>query len=1267
MTEVLEYAARLSQVIGARPGGTEEEQQASFIIEETFKSNGLETSVEEFNCNPNYELPRIICCIVSIVLAVLAIFLPLMLVPAIIVCAAMAALFVMEVVGISPLNNMAKRGISQNVLAKYIPGEVGLDAESTGSLSPAPDAIDVDASPDEVEAAEAGMRTRTRSRGRDKGARKRKIVVMARYDSGRVCRELNPPIFGALTIIRWVEMVGIALIPVVILLRTLTNAEGGLLVFWNVLIALGAVCAFLPVLGYILHQTAPFTDGANNNASGVAVMMEVARRLVEGSREAASLAEQAGELMAEGEAVDGQPQDSGIVPTMHGEDAARQAGVLPVDTDLVYHEAAEGVDPESVVPGEAERAKRLVAEGVVPASRPAGLVGVAVAGAAGAVATGASGAPGAPGTQVSSAMAPNNASIPAAPAILDRPDEQDPNVPEWFRKGLKAAKANAEASGISAQPHDASIHRSRFADALDAAAVASAHSIEEFEAREADKANAAAAAAGRQASGVDEDRLRQMRDNIMGSNMAAKAEVAAVAAEIAASEAEAAKKAAEEAAQKEQAKAARVAVLTPEDAVNKAGSTLQADVAAAIGAQQAEQAAAAAQAVEEVAEQAAVADRTISYIPVAADIPAEISASDITDVSVVDTVGKSAADILEEASAIASDGDAGGKKPEGSRKKRTIALPSLTGAIEGAKVKHQDAPLADDAERKDGEKREALKSAGRRVRSSLASLPSTDLPPKNAKPEGADAGSEAAGVAVAAESVSATVVASREGSTTSFLATAEKEDAKAALSSLDAPVSAPLPKVSGAPSDSGSGAAVSVSSVGAFAVASSTSQFEPVGDELIANVVEEDIIIHDADDSDYTENITHTGAMAGPGYVEMPKSRASRLRGIFSRKKKRENDSISFSEAVGIDEDFDAREVGAARGGWESFQNESADYDAASASAAPAIDGRASSRRSHVDEYSTNSRSLRRRSEEWEGDAWDDDWNGGAFSTLRDRIAGDDGNPGRSGSSGRSGNQGRSAREGGSRQARSSADRSPRGNRSSRRGPQADAPRTQRRRSLDDVADHGEGEGGSRAIDAGDMLEEREHIRSFRTSSAPLASFGEVAAYASAFSNLSDDASMTGEVDLTQDPQPHGFQTEVWFVALGAELADNAGIKSFMSQHSDDLRGTIFIDLDAMGAGSLSLIDEEGVIRRVKASSRMKRYVTKAGTSLGLHINSTKMIWRESAAYYTNRRGLQTIHVAGMKDGKPAYLGEADDKFENLSEEKLLENTAFVLELLNNI
>lgn len=1238
MSEVLEFTARLSQVIGARPGGTEEEQQASFIIEETFKGDGLETAVEEFNCNPNYELPRIVCCIVSIVLAVLAIFLPMMLIPAIIVGLIMAGLYIMEVVGISPLNNMSKRGISQNVIGKYIPGETGIEASSTGALE-AVDVIDVDATPEE---AESGKRTRSKSKGRQKGARKRKIIILARYDSGKVCRELNPPIFKSLRIIRYIEMGAIALIPVLIFLRLITNAEGGLLIFWNILIAVAAVCVFLPVLSYILHQTAPYTDGANNNASGVAVMMEVARRITKNSREAwlaasseATEEEEAAEDEGNGVKIKVAPgRGDGLVPIIHGEEAARESGMLPVDTDLIYHEAAEGADLTDAVAEQAANAEKLVADGVVPVAQPEGLVGMAVAGGAGMAAE---------ASAVAGVM-----NIPAAPEVLDAQGmrETDPNVPDWFRKGIKAANANKAAAGKS--DDETEIHRSRFSDALDAAAVASANSIQEFEAREAEKARAELATTRRTASGIDEGRLRELQESIMNSNMAAKAEVAAVAAEMAASEAEAAKKAAEEVAEKAEQKLPKVAELTPEEAVSKAGTTLEADVAAAVVAKEAEKAAAQAQAAEEVAEQAAVADRTISYIPVAAEIPAEISASDAGESSVVDSVGKSAADILEEASAIAGEAtDEAKEKHESGRKKRSIALPSLTGAMEKVDVKHQDAPLADDAEREAGEKREALKATGRKIRSSLTSLPSTDLPPKEQVKATTSSLVDRNSSENASASVSATVVAAEEGSTTSFLAATESEDAKAALSSLDAPA------IGSKKSDPSASQPISVSSVGSFVAPSSTSQFKPVGDELIADVMEEDIVIHDADDSDYTENITLTGAMAGPGYVNMPKSRASRFRSLFGRKKKRESDSISFSEAVGLEEGFDAREVGAARGGWESFQNESADYDA---SAKGTVSG---APRSHVDEYSTNSRSLRNRDDDWGGNAWDDDdWNGGAFSTLRDRIAGggdDNGNEEgtRSGrSSSRGSSSSRSSRGEGS--SRRSSSRSSRGESSGR---------SQRRRSADDIM----GAEDERAIGAEDMLEEREQIRSFRTSSAPLASFEEVAAFASSFSAPLAEGGEDAEEKSVEKQRPQGFSTEVWFVALGAELADNAGIKSFIAKHSDDLSGAVVIDIDAMGAGTLSLIDEEGIIRRVKASSRMKRYVTKAGTSLGLHINSVKMDWRESAAYYTNRRGLQTIHVAGMKDGKPAYLGEIDDKLENISDEKLLENTAFVLELLNTI
>ena len=81
----------------------------------------------------------------------------------------------------------------------------------------------------------------------------------------------------------------------------------------------------------------------------------------------------------------------------------------------------------------------------------------------------------------------------------------------------------------------------------------------------------------------------------------------------------------------------------------------------------------------------------------------------------------------------------------------------------------------------------------------------------------------------------------------------------------------------------------------------------PIGDELLENASENDIYIEDVDDSAYVEQITETGAMAGPGYVEMPKSRFCGIFGKFRRKKREE--ASSPQEWLDVEESFDAREV----------------------------------------------------------------------------------------------------------------------------------------------------------------------------------------------------------------------------------------------------------------------------------------------------------------------------------------------------------------------
>lgn len=79
---------------------------------------------------------------------------------------------------------------------------------------------------------------------------------------------------------------------------------------------------------------------------------------------------------------------------------------------------------------------------------------------------------------------------------------------------------------------------------------------------------------------------------------------------------------------------------------------------------------------------------------------------------------------------------------------------------------------------------------------------------------------------------------------------------------------------------------------------------------------------------------------------------------------------------------------------------------------------------------------------------------------------------------------------------------------------------------------------------------------------------------------------------------------EVWMVALGSEIDENAGIKAFLLEHAQELRGAIIIDIEGLGAGELSLVNSEGVIRKSQTSSRMKRYVRSAANKLGVVIPS---------------------------------------------------------------
>ena len=364
-----------------------------------------------------------------------------------------ALLFAAEVFNRPVLSRAFARGVSQNVVAKYEPGY----------------------------SAETG------------GSRRRKVIVVSRYDSGKVNAELNGPLLSILPILQWATFGAMVFLPVLLIVRNVVflNAEGATAIVLNVLACIALVLVALPLVFALLHKLASYNEGANCNAAGTAVMLEVARRVGRGRVSEAELAANA---------------DAAI----HGEDAARKAGLVPEGAQLVYE--AANVKPPAPAPQTPEArlaaAKAAIAalsgkpvsgvtasdiaqnlvqikEPPLPAatdegyrelrdetrealsSIPEDTMQEALANAEAAAAEEARRA-----AEEAAAIAAATAGMAASSYdAVSQAGETSNGVPDWFKKAQEKAKKPRNA--------DKPVQRSRFASALDAADSESAGSFAE--------------------------------------------------------------------------------------------------------------------------------------------------------------------------------------------------------------------------------------------------------------------------------------------------------------------------------------------------------------------------------------------------------------------------------------------------------------------------------------------------------------------------------------------------------------------------------------------------------------------------------------------------------------------------------------------------------------------------------------------------------------------------------------------------------------------
>lgn len=1042
MAELNEHVAYLSQEIGPRPAGTEEEQRAALYISEQFSAEaGLTTAMEDFQCNPDSSLPRTLCSGVAVLVTLVATIVGALAVPAIVVSLICAALAAAEVFDKPVLSRLLNRGVSQNVVARYLPAK-----------SPT------------------------------RASRRRKVIVVANYDSGKVRRDLNGAMPAVLPILYWVELAMLVVMPLLLAIRMVLAPDGSVLVVFNVLLAVAMVVAVLPVASFLLEKFANYNEGANCNAAGVAVLLEVASR-VAAARDLPDAPE----------------------PTVHGEAAAVSAGLVPEGAEIVYHTGNTSEDLGTSMESAAERLAAAKAAVAALSGKPVSATPTEVATEDESPAKGEEN--GAVEVSPEESLTPSSAAVVvpvAAPAYVAPVEHQ---VPEWFKKGQEQAKKPAK---------EKPVQRSRYATALERAEE-EINAREEHERRNLDELS---------------ERMRVMRASVQAASAAAGATPTEIMDSVVAEES-----------------SEEISAPPSSSAVNEEASPSLAPVLPAIEvpAVEADQLPSPSNNTVSamLADIPAIASEPASsetgtpaskpVVPAVPAVPVEPQPTDDPDVTVRDgqrplTGATVAVPPIDLSTPDAPAAPAGGQRvvvpsvgevaetpasapAAAPRRRRAITLPNIGISQELPRISMDDcqqaAPLSEDRPEHDG-----------RVHDLSAVIPSVTTP----EPSSAVSGTREAALLDA-------------------------------LPSLGRTTTTTDPALSG-----------SISLAGTFSSMGATGAAAPIGDELLENASENDMYIEDVDDSAYVEQITETGAMAGPGYVEMPKSRFGGIFGKFRRKKREE--ASSPQEWLDVEESFDAREVGAARGGWESFREEG-DIQA------------------YDEEY-------------LDADATT------AFSPEFDDDFAEDG---------------------------------------------FDAPRSSHRRGR-----HFEGGAFSR-----DQFDDESEGEENQTSAAdPSSVFGE---------GLPADFVFEPTPEIEQIEQFHSdrIDMEVWFVALGSELAGNGGMKAFMAAHEAELKGALIVELEALGAGELTLIDKEGTYVPKKASSRMKRLVRKAGQATGLKVPEATMEWRNSASAYALKHGQQALHLAGMDGRKPAFFAEEDDVIENIDNDMLALNSDFVTEVLKHI
>lgn len=143
---------------------------------------------------------------------------------------------------------------------------------------------------------------------------------------------------------------------------------------------------------------------------------------------------------------------------------------------------------------------------------------------------------------------------------------------------------------------------------------------------------------------------------------------------------------------------------------------------------------------------------------------------------------------------------------------------------------------------------------------------------------------------------------------------------------------------------------------------------------------------------------------------------------------------------------------------------------------------------------------------------------------------------------------------------------------------------------------------------------------------------------------------------------------DIWFVLTGGSGLDHAGAKTFFREHKKDLRGACVINLEAVGAGELTALTEEGFGFNKKADHRMLRFFKSISRDVHIPLLREKRVWADTEATIAMREKLRSVTLMGTDPGQIPALAHTDQNVpENVDQNQVAQANMIVSELIRRL